>query len=414
MFDIDGDDTLSITTATADSASQPSSHATNSSIAGGGVFSALRKSRSIAEQLQEIDNDNLPSEVSQLPKIWIANEPFVCELWAAKKRKKRSPVDQYGIRLTKLDKNHNKRGEYWLYSICDQKNKTALYAIVDGSTSSAFKHCRKDHKLLMPETGSEASEVADSEPPRRRQKTLFEMAKGAAEQKFIPKPLAESFRALMLTWIADADVPFTAIEHPAFRQLLSLLNEHLITELLPQSGDTIKAWMKTEFEEQKAQLKNQLALSPYKKHLTFDLWTSPNSYALLGIVAHFADAFGEVQTELLGLKRVIGSHSGENIAPILLGVIEEYGLSDTIGYFTCDNADSNDRAIEELYRALLPEEDSAALARRRRLRCANHTLNLTATAFFEGKLKDVLREWICVQKAIKTSSASLSSLIIGG
>jgi len=47
--------------------------------------------------------------------------------------------------------------------------------------------------------------------------------------------------------------------------------------------------MKAEFEAKKELLKNELARSPYKKHLTFDLWTSPNQYVLLGITIHFVD-----------------------------------------------------------------------------------------------------------------------------
>jgi hypothetical protein len=66
-----------------------------------------------------------------------------------------------------------------------------------------------------------------------------------------------------------------------------LLNKDLLQELLPQSGDTVRTWMKAELEAEKELLKNELVSSPFKKHLSFDLWTSPNQYALLGINVHF-------------------------------------------------------------------------------------------------------------------------------
>jgi len=193
-------------------------------------------------------------------------------------------------------------------------------------------------------------------------------------------------------WFADANIPFTRIEHPLFRQLLCLLNKDLLQELLPHSGDTVKAWMKTEFEAQKEILKNELARSPYKKHLTFDLWTSPNQYALLGITVHFVD-HSQLQFRLLASKRIFGSHGGENLGPVLLSVIEDFAFSETIGYWTADNADSGDSAVRELFQAMLPQVDSVPdLARRRRIRCVNHALNFGACGFLDGTFKEAIKK----------------------
>ena len=155
----------------------------------------------------------------------------------------------------------------------------------------------------------------------------------------ISKVAGQGFRDTLLGWLADANIPFTGIEHPLFRQLLCLLNRELVQELLPASGDTVKAWMKIEFQTEMELIKRELTQSSYKKHLTFDLWTSPNQYALLGIIAHFVDDRQQLQFRLLGLRRILGSHGGENIGQILNDVIEEFGFFDTVGYLTADNAD---------------------------------------------------------------------------
>ena len=59
------------------SASQTSGSFTNLPYAGGNALSTLRRARSVKDQLEVIDKANLPTEVSQLPKIWIGNKPYI-------------------------------------------------------------------------------------------------------------------------------------------------------------------------------------------------------------------------------------------------------------------------------------------------------------------------------------------------
>ena len=42
--------------------------------------------------------------------------------------------------------------------------------------------------------------------------------------------------------------------------------------------------------------------------------------AILGVVAHFIDKEGKRCSAVLGLREVIGEHSGENIAEVLLQI----------------------------------------------------------------------------------------------
>ncbi|EGU77534.1 hypothetical protein FOXB_11949, partial [Fusarium oxysporum f. sp. conglutinans Fo5176] len=309
-----------------------------------------------------------------MSKIKIQREDYVPTEWLhRKKRARKSPIDPYGRRLTKVVGNREK-GDFWL---CNH------------GTSGALRHLRKDHDLLV---GEVDSETIESEPPRRRQRqrTVLDLQRQAAERLAIPKPKAELFKELLLRWIVDADVPFSAVEHPDFRKLLGLSNEELVDELLPRSGVTIRSWLEAEYRSQKELLRSQLTTSMYKKHLTFDLWTSPQKYALLGVAVHFTDALKRPQTSLLALRRLCGQHSGENIGPTLREVLSEYEISaEELGYFTCDNADANDSAVNEIIAALLPDVQP----QERRIRCINHIYNLGATSYLEGKLKDVLKSF---------------------
>jgi hypothetical protein len=317
-------------------------------------------------------------------------KPYIKTEWLHKKRKRRSKVDEYGERYVKLDRDDRSLGEYWLCNLCMQQGKTSLYATTNGATTNAKSHLKKDHRLLIGIESSDGGNGADdSEPSSRRQKTLQESLRKA----LVTKTTGQLFRHTLLGWLAGANIPLSGIEHPLFRQLLCLLNKDLLQELLPYSGDTVRAWMKAEFEAEKELLKNELARSPYKKHLTFDLWTSPNQYALLGITVHFVDHSQQLQFRLLVLKRILGSHGGENLGPVLRDIIEDFALSEAVGYLTADNADSGDSAVRELFQTLLPHDGFVPeLARRRRIRCVNHELNLSATSFLDGTFKEAIKK----------------------
>ena len=58
------------------------------------------------------------------------------------------------------------------------------------------------------------------------------------------------------------------------------------------------------FISKKQQLKDDLHHSRSRISISFDLWTSPNSYAILGVVAMWIDATGKRRTTVLGMRRV--------------------------------------------------------------------------------------------------------------
>jgi hypothetical protein len=166
--------------------------------------------------------------------------------------------------------------------------------------------------------------------------------------------------------------------------------------LLPQSGDTVYRWLIDEFEKQKQEIKVQLYERPISKiHLSYDMWTSENGMALLGIVAHYLDGTTwKNQSRLISLKRIRGAHSGENMVSYLLDVVQEYEITDCLGFFTLDNADSNDTYLRTFLPSLTDDE-----LKTRRLRCFGHVLNLSAKVFLFGKNADAFE----VEHAVNTT-----------
>ena len=70
--------------------------------------------------------------------------------------------------------------------------------------------------------------------------------------------------------------------------------------------------------------------------------------ALLGVCAHFVNEHYSIQTMMIALCCIKGSHTGENIAHTLEQVIKEYDITNQLGYFILDNAESNDICVTAL------------------------------------------------------------------
>jgi len=176
----------------------------------------------------------------------------------------------------------------------------------------------------------------------------------------------------LIRWIANDHVSFIQIESEAFRDLLAVFSAQAI-EVIPDTGDTIRAWTISLFKEKRTQLGELLSTLPFKVHISFDGWTAGNTLGLVGIVAHWCTENGLFQRALLGLREIDGRHTGANIAICIDEVLKEYGISSNqVGYYVLDNASNNDSAVENL----------SVEYQRKRLRCAGHILNLVVGVLY--------------------------------
>jgi len=90
-----------------------------------------------------------------------------------------------------------------------------------------------------------------------------------------------------------------------FRTLLYYLNPE-IDNWLPNSIPTIQTWTLRTYEAQKGQIKREIQGALSKIHFTVDLWTSPNSLAILGIIAHYMSESGHLDHSVLALQELDG------------------------------------------------------------------------------------------------------------
>ena len=171
--------------------------------------------------------------------------------------------------------------------------------------------------------------------------------------------------------ITGKHLPFNLIVSPLWKEFLASL-ESDNTKHVPLAGNTARQWIKEDFKREKALIQQSLKTARSSIHLSFDLWTSTNHKAILGVVAHYLSAGYKSETTLFGLRELKGEHSGENQAECLGSLIDEYQIGGNLGCFTLDNAFSNDtcvKALVEKYLGDVPWKE-------RRLRCVGHIMNL--------------------------------------
>ncbi|KAM3519811.1 hypothetical protein MY4038_009655 [Beauveria bassiana] len=315
------------------------------------AFSLMKTSRNLSSQFESGSVATVPDNatIGDLPLAVWRNRRYVLQKSLSRKGSKgrKSWIKLHGLFVVELDVNDKPLNAHWVCRLCDIKGQAVFFAA--SATTSAADHLRKVF---------EGSPVADSDPStdesdRAKRPRLHYSA--------VPKARINIVRELSVGLIVDADCP-------------SLSSR--IHTLSNSSGSSIPKLLSV--------VEQELSHALTKIHLGFDLWTSPNRYAIMAVTAHFLDRQGCHQMRLLALRRQLGCHSGENLACTLLEVVREWGLEDRVGVVVSDNAATNDTCLQNFY----PNLDSsmkAADVRARRMRCYGHVLNLVARAFLYGE-----------------------------
>ena len=282
-----------------------------------------------------------------------------------------SHVWKYGLHYIR---DSDKKEVYYCHECAVGKYKQELFVI--NGTSGVRNHLEQKHQI-DPQSGIRKHSST-------RKSVLEQQKSAAATNAFFWKDSIDKFKELLIRWIVYCHIAFFQLENQYFRELLFFLNPSLLNHL-PKAARTIRNWVIEAFRSKKQRLREDLQRSRSRISISFDLWTSPNPYAILGVVAMWIDTAGKRQTTVLGIRRVYGEHTGENLGSVVLGLLEEYDIGgDQIGYFMLDNASSNDTAVEFILKELCPWMDSKQ-RRHRRLRCLGHIVNLCCQAFLMGR-----------------------------
>jgi hypothetical protein len=89
-----------------------------------------------------------------------------------------------------------------------------------------------------------------------------------------------------------------------------------------------------------------VANSRLRIHLSFDLWTSLNHFAVIAVIKYFISQKYRIKLVLLAFRQLKGLYIRENIVEAIKEILNDYAISeDKLGNFILDNATSNDSCV---------------------------------------------------------------------
>jgi len=284
---------------------------------------------------------------------------------------------------------------YFICQICHLSRAYHKGVYVIGSTSHAKAHLRK-HEITKP-----GVETPDTE---RSQSTI-------QAYNLVAPFDHEQYKKDYIDWIMLEDITFRQASSERTTNLM-INGGPLVRNLLPHNAGVVSEWVRDSYEARRKQVKDILGFSKSKINISSDVWKAGNGYDYCGVVGHwigeslilpksscysnwisclinFTDDDCKLRTALLGFPRLVGPHSGENIAACVTKVIRAYDIGHNIGAFMMDNAHDNDGAVKELAWAFGLNEDQV------RLRCIGNIINLIVKALLFGKGVSKLERELC-------------------
>jgi hypothetical protein len=152
---------------------------------------------------------------------------------------------------------------------------------------------------------------------------------------------------MLAKWIVATDQPFSVVDDPELRDLLSYTHHPSPTLKIPHRDaikrrimrmcdDTISA-TKQMFEVSKQFYSSTFVLMTAlqrdvegKVSISLDAWTSSNNFAFMAIVAHYITRAGELQELLIDFREMDGAHSGANMAEATWDTLVRFGLENRV------------------------------------------------------------------------------------
>lgn len=105
----------------------------------------------------------------------------------------------------------------------------------------------------------------------------------------------QAFQSAVVSFVVICQLSLSLMVNDLFVELLACIYP-TISRILPLASDTIRRWVMDAFAKRKQRLIADIGRSQSRVHFSFDLWTSPNHLALMGVVGHYIDHNGGMQT----------------------------------------------------------------------------------------------------------------------
>jgi hypothetical protein len=164
----------------------------------------------------------------------------------------------------------------------------------------------------------------------------------------------DKYLALLVLLVCRRKLPFNIVTWPEFRQFCLSLNPSIVRSLI-SSRSTLVAHITKVYTFYRDRLQVKLQNAKSSIHLSADLWTSPNRTSFLGVHGQWVDERYMLQNMLIALPECKISHSGPQQASYIIELIRSFDIGRNIGFFTADNAGSNDTCLRAVSTSLKDE-----------------------------------------------------------
>jgi hypothetical protein len=281
----------------------------------------------------------------------------------------------------------------WVCRACIRKKDPCPGNFDSDGIQNAYNHLFTEHGIRAPakKTKGTAEKRTDSISAKAKgQKSIVDIMKldlhnpreQAIANTLIKRFDRDHFQRLLMNWIVARNHSFSIAEEDELREIFDYLNPSVAVRSANLTHTTIKEKVAVAFEQHKQKVVEVLGKAPGRIHISFDGWRSGNRHTLYGVCCFLRDENNKPCKITIGVPELSVSHTGTNIAAEILDVIEAYQIQDKIGYFTLDNAENNDTAMEIIGAEL------GFVGKSRRGRCFGHTLNLSAKSILFGHKAD--------------------------
>ncbi|XP_048834514.1 zinc finger BED domain-containing protein 4-like isoform X2 [Brienomyrus brachyistius] len=190
--------------------------------------------------------------------------------------------------------------------------------------------------------------------------------------------------------------PFSIVEDEGFRAFVESLDPSCI---IPTSK-ALKNMVHEKYQEAKRKTVGELEEVKFVS-LTADMWTSVNMDVCLGMTCHYITEKSELDTALLGVKKLSQTHRAEDIKEAKTAMLSDWGLSGKVNCLVTHNA-ANMIAYADLLQV-------------RHVPCFAHTLNslvkkaMAQTDGLQG-IRHRTRQIVGLLKASTTAQERLSNM----
>ena len=167
------------------------------------------------------------------------------------------------------------------------------------------------------------------------------------------------------------------IKSESFREFIYIIILAL-NAFIVLSSNIIRNQIIKLFNIQTLVIKRKLVKARLKIYISFDLQILLNRRLLVGIVAHWLNKDLKKQNILISLRRLKGSYSGENLAKVIIPVLQLFNLIVNLRYFISDNIAFNNVVVYYILRSI--RSDIKELSSRH-IKYLRYIINLVVKAF---------------------------------